>query len=284
MPFNIVQQNDVGRHRASQAIADASRQTGMSFDYLMAQARIESSLDPNAKAATSSAAGLFQFTSQTWLSTMSKHGQSHGMQWAVNAIVRDSSGRFSVSDPVLRQQIMNLRYDADASALMAARFADDNAHTLRAELGIEPEPVDLYIAHFLGAKGATDFLSAWRSNPDQSAAPIFPKAAAANRTIFFHRDGSAASLEEIRSNFAAKMGQTAKAMPGPSGGGAFTGASVASYSPSRPTPSYVNPLRESGNEFLRRHMMEPMPGKLSMAFAERTYQRMNQLHSGGTPL
>ena len=59
---------------AKEAIDYAARQTGVSFDYLMAQAKIESSYDPLAKAKKSSAAGLFQFTKQTWLSTLEKHG------------------------------------------------------------------------------------------------------------------------------------------------------------------------------------------------------------------
>ena len=52
------------------AIARASAATGVNFDYLLAQARIESALDPAAQAATSSAAGLYQFTAGTWLETL----------------------------------------------------------------------------------------------------------------------------------------------------------------------------------------------------------------------
>jgi Transglycosylase SLT domain len=275
MPVSPVQKNDAVRQQAAQAIANASRQTGMSFDYLMAQARIESSLNPDAKAATSSAAGLFQFTRQTWLATLAQHGPAHGLSWASQAISQNKDGEYSVADPGLRQQIMNLRYDADASSLMAARFADDNAATLRDRLSIEPEPVDLYLAHFLGAKGATSFLRAWQQDPNQPAAPLFPKAAAANRAIFFGRNGAPASLAEIRNNFAAKMGSGAIAMPGPYGGGAPASAGIASYGGRSAAPSFASNPRESAEAFLRRATIEPMPGKLSMAFAARTYQRLN---------
>ena len=56
------------------AIARASEKTGVDFDYLLAQARLESGLDPDAKARTSSATGLYQFIDSTWLHTMDRYG------------------------------------------------------------------------------------------------------------------------------------------------------------------------------------------------------------------
>jgi uncharacterized protein with LGFP repeats len=43
------------------AIRNAANQTGTSFSYLLATAKIESGLDPNVTMKSSSAAGLFQF-------------------------------------------------------------------------------------------------------------------------------------------------------------------------------------------------------------------------------
>ncbi len=51
------------------AIRQAARMTGADFQYLLATAQVESNLNPNAQASTSSARGLFQFTEQTWLTT-----------------------------------------------------------------------------------------------------------------------------------------------------------------------------------------------------------------------
>lgn len=48
-----------GEQRVTSAIRAASASTGMSFDYLLKTAIRESALDPKAKAATSSARGLF---------------------------------------------------------------------------------------------------------------------------------------------------------------------------------------------------------------------------------
>jgi hypothetical protein len=166
--------------QARAAIARAAQATGVDFQYLLAQAKLESSLDPKAHAATSSAAGLYQFTSGTWLETLGRHGASHGMAWVQDAI---AGGR--MSDPGLRAQVMGLRYDADASALMAAELASDNRDQLTTQLGREPDATELYIAHFLGAAGAGQFLSALATDPGQSAAALLPKAAAANRGIFY---------------------------------------------------------------------------------------------------
>ncbi|WP_419181642.1 lytic transglycosylase domain-containing protein [Novosphingobium mangrovi (ex Huang et al. 2023)] len=170
----------MGGSQTRAAIARASEATGVDFQYLLAQAKLESSLDPDARAATSSAAGLYQFTQGTWVETLGRHGSSHGMAWVNDAI---QGGR--ITDPGMRAQVMGLRYDADVSSMMAAELASDNRAELTAQLGREPDATELYLAHFLGISGAGKFLSALSTNPAQSAAGILPKAAAANRKIFF---------------------------------------------------------------------------------------------------
>lgn len=162
------------------AIARASEKTGVDFQYLLAQAKLESSLDPGARASTSSAAGLYQFTQGTWLETLGRHGAEHGMDW-VNSVI--DGGR--ISDPGTRAQVMGLRYNADVSSMMAAELAADNKAELTTQLGREPDAAELYMAHFLGIAGAGKFLSALQTDPSQSAAAILPKAAAANRGIFY---------------------------------------------------------------------------------------------------
>jgi len=174
------------------SIARAAQATGVDFNYLLAQAKLESSLDPTARAGTSSAAGLYQFTRGTWLQTLDRHGAEHGMDWAGSAI---DGGQ--VSDPGMRAQIMALRYNADASALMAAELANDNKMQLTQTLGREPDASELYLAHFLGIGGAQQFLSALQTNPGQSAAGILPKAAAANRSIFYDAGGSPRSVSGV---------------------------------------------------------------------------------------
>src|SRR3546814_6069897 len=85
-------------------------------------------------APTSSARGLYQFPTQTWLATIDRHGASHGLGWAANAIGRDGGGRLSIADPALRQQILNLRDDPGAASTMAAALTADNRTTLENRL------------------------------------------------------------------------------------------------------------------------------------------------------
>ncbi|WP_231739363.1 lytic transglycosylase domain-containing protein [Novosphingobium sp. FSW06-99] len=155
------------------AIARAAAATGVDFTYLLAQARLESGLDPQARARTSSARGLYQFTGSTWLSTLDRHGADLGLAGA------------SAHDPATRAQLLALRQDPQASALMAGELANDNRTALNAVLGRDPDNAELYLAHFLGPDAAGRFLSALSNDPDQSAAALVPKAAAANRAIFF---------------------------------------------------------------------------------------------------
>lgn len=194
------------RERVYAAIQTAAARTGMPFDYLLNQAKVESGLDPSARARTSSATGLFQFIEQTWLGTVKKHGGRHGLGWAAAAISQGRGGRFQINEPGLRRIILDLRKNPEAASAMAAEFASDNRATLERGLGRRAEPVDLYLAHFLGSGGATRFLRAHDSNPGASAASLMPEAARANRWVFFDRDGSARSLGDIRSRFASKIG------------------------------------------------------------------------------
>jgi hypothetical protein len=198
------------------AIARAAQATGVDFNYLLAQAKLESSLNPGAKAGTSSAAGLYQFTSGTWLSTLDRHGAEHGLGWAGEAI---SGGR--ITDPAMRAQIMALRYDADASSLMAGELAADNRAELATALGREPDAAELYLGHFLGVGGATTFLSAMAADPTQSAAQLLPSAAAANRTVFYGAEG-ARSLAGVMDHIRGRMGAAMEA------GGAEMWASMGS--------------------------------------------------------
>ena len=183
--------------RITGAIRDAAKATGAGFDYLLNTAMRESNLNPNAKAKSSSATGLFQFIDQTWLGTMKQSGASLGYGKFADAISKTSSGRYVVNDPALRNEIFALRKDPTANSLMAGAFANSNAKVLTERLGRKPTDGELYMAHFLGASGAARFIRAAEANPNARAAGYFPKAAQANQSVFYDQRGAAKSLKQV---------------------------------------------------------------------------------------
>ena len=195
-----------GTSRVQSAIALASSKTGVDFDYLMGQARLESGLNTNARAGTSSASGLYQFIEQSWLAVVKKHGAENGMGWAADSIHQTASGRYTVDDAGARASILNLRNDPTAASLMAAEHASDNKDALESALGRDATGTDLYMAHFLGLGGARKFLTAMQANPGANAASLFPAAAAANRNVFYDGNGQARSLAQVYDRFATKLG------------------------------------------------------------------------------
>ena len=180
------------------AIQGASEATGVDFDFLMRTAKRESGYNPAAKASSSSAAGLFQFVEQTWLGALKRHGAKHGYGDYADLIQGSGDGRLSVAGGNARKAIMALRLDPRAASLMAGELASDNAAYLRGRVGREPTSGELYIAHFLGARGSADLIETAQLRPAVPAASLFPEAASANPAIFY-RDGRAASAGEVYS-------------------------------------------------------------------------------------
>lgn len=197
--------NPISAGRVQSAIQLASSKTGVDFDYLLGQAKIESGLNARARSGTSSATGLYQFVEQSWLAVVKKHGAEHGLGWAADSIGQTAGGRFSVSDGATRSAILALRNDPDVASLMAAEHASDNKSALEGSLGRDANGTDLYMAHFLGIGGAKKFLSAMASNPGASAASLFPQAAGANRSIFYASNGQPRSLSAIYQRFSDKL-------------------------------------------------------------------------------
>lgn len=197
--------NPISAGRVQSAIQLASSKTGVDFDYLLGQAKIESGLNARARSGTSSATGLYQFVEQSWLAVVKKHGAEHGLGWAADSIGQTAGGRFSVSDGATRSAILALRNDPDVASLMAAEHASDNKSALEGSLGRDANGTDLYMAHFLGIGGAKKFLSAMANNPGASAASLFPQAAGANRSIFYASNGQPRSLSAIYQRFSDKL-------------------------------------------------------------------------------
>ncbi len=176
------------------AMQNAVDRTGVHFGLLMNVARLESGFDADAKARTSSAAGLFQFIDSTWLGTLQKHGAKHGLQ------------------PQSRAEALALRNDPVAASLMAAELMADNAASLESKLGRPAQAAEVYLAHFLGAGGAAGFLKAMGRNPGDPAADHFPAAARSNQSIFY-AGGAPRTLGEVYRLMEDRLGMGEQATP-----------------------------------------------------------------------
>lgn len=150
-----------------------AKMTGVDPNMLYAIASIESTFNPNAKAPTSSASGLFQFLRGTWAESLRKHGTTFGVS--------------PTASP----------FDVKANTLMGAMFLKDNFTHLKSRLSRGINETDMYMAHFMGRGGAVDFL---RRDPNENAVRAFPTQAKSNPWIFYaqKKQGSRTVPDESR--------------------------------------------------------------------------------------
>jgi hypothetical protein len=170
------------------AIRRAADATGVDFSLLAETARRESAFNPNARAGTSSATGLFQFIESTWFDMVRRHGAEHGLGNYAAALQQGANAE-------TRRDILALRTDPELSARMAGELARENATALEQRLGRAPTAGELYAAHVMGVGGAGRLIeAAAQGAPDASA--LFPREAAANRGLFY-ADGAARSAQGL---------------------------------------------------------------------------------------
>ena len=179
------------------ALQRASDATGADFNYLLDTAMRESSLKPSAKAATSSATGLFQFVDQTWLGMVKNYGAKYGLGQYADAIRQGNDGRYRADNSADRKAILALRKDPEIASLMEGEMAQATRATLQQSLGRDVCGGELYAAHFLGPDAACKLIKMSDSHPDASAAHAFPAAADANRHVFYHSNGTPKTVREV---------------------------------------------------------------------------------------
>lgn len=177
----------------SQAIQTASARVGVDFSYMVEQAAAESNFRPEIKAKTSSATGLYQFIESTWMGMMDQFADKHGIETAGKS----------------KSEILEMRKDPEIASLMAAELASQNASVLESRWAKGEKDIgstELYFAHFMGAGGASAFMNAHDKNPTMEAAILFPKAANANKNVFYDSaTGKPRSLEQVYAFFDKKF-------------------------------------------------------------------------------
>lgn len=167
--------------RTLDVISDVARETGADAGFLKALGFAESNMNPTARAKTSSAGGLYQFTDPTWNDNMRRYGALYGIQGLD-------------------------KFDVRASTYLAAKNAKDNYDAVERVIGRSPNYAEQYSAWVLGRGGGPRFLKALAMSPD---APAYASAdhdqVAANRSLFFAKDGRPYSNKELYGIFEKKM-------------------------------------------------------------------------------
>jgi hypothetical protein len=163
-------------------ILKAADRVGVEQGIMMAMAKQESAFNPSAKAKTSSATGLYQFLDSTWGDMVSKYSKQY-------------------------PELLKGRLDPMANAIAGALFIKENADILR-KAGLPVDGTSIYAAHFLGPGGARKLFSA---DANADAAALMPKPAAANKFIFYKKDGTPRTVGEVQQVLFEKVGQYADA-------------------------------------------------------------------------
>lgn len=154
-------------------IREAAKVAGINPLLALTVAQMESSLNPNARARTSSAKGLFQFLDSTWEDMLKRHGNKYGIPEGTPP-----------TDPV-------------AASLLGGEYLKNGSRISKRVLGKDPSAADFYIPHFLGPGGAERFYKGLKDNPSAIAAEALPAAARANPRVFNNQDGSPRTFSEV---------------------------------------------------------------------------------------
>ena len=197
-------------HGIVAAIRLSSVRTGVNFSYLMKLAATESNFKPASEAATSSATGIYQFTHDTWLNTLKKHGAKYGLVADYTANIEHYVTRYGKQRPIVRdtliyQHLLDLRKNPRISAMMAAEMVRDNQQKLAYSFDREPTQADLYLTHFLGPDAAITFLQSLEKSPGKHAVELFPEAANSNHAIFHPQTCEPRTVDEVYAFFGEKF-------------------------------------------------------------------------------
>ncbi|CAM3142038.1 MULTISPECIES: transglycosylase SLT domain-containing protein [Methylobacterium] len=203
------------RRHLVQTIVRAAQAVQTDPVLLMAVADKESSFVTAVQAKTSSATGLYQFIERTWLGVVRDFGAKYGLEKEAALVTADANDRPAITDAAERARVLELRRDPYLSALMAGEMLKRDAGRIAQRIGRELTLGEVYLAHFLGADDAGEFLANVVNKPAAAAAVLLPGPARANRSIFFaagrfvgrgrHRKPASLSVAQVHEKFEAMM-------------------------------------------------------------------------------
>lgn len=232
----IIRFGDMSVPRAIvETILRASAEAGVDPVYMMALADKESSFSTKAKAATSSAEGLFQFVSATWLEMIRDFGARYGYE-AEAAAVTGRGATITVTGDGMRERVLGLRRDPYVAALMAAELIKRDRARIEARIGRDLTTSELYLAHFLGTTSAGRFLVLSAEKPEKVAQKEFRNAARANRSLFTEKAGKGRRNLTVAEVYERIDGMIDRRLSQYGGVTALAGAAPAEL-PAPPTPS-----------------------------------------------
>lgn len=166
-----------------QALINASKKTGVAIEVLAAMGEAESGSGASMKNPVGTATGAFQFIDSTWANMLQMYGKEIGVNVPPPS-ADPKKQKEQLREIMNNKQLMDLRYNHEASALMAARYTQFNAKILKLDPSDPANVGKIYLGHFLGAGGAGDVLKGKDTDPDQMRAVI-----ASNKAIFQDRSG-----------------------------------------------------------------------------------------------
>lgn len=166
-----------------ETIFSAAKRTSTDPVYLLALADFESNLNPKAHSKGSSALGLFQFLSSTWLGMVYFNGSKYGLEKEAQLIQKTKNG-YLVKNPKDRQRILSLREDPYISSLLAGELINTSKLEMRRLVGRKLTRAELYLAHFLGTYKAKKFILLAEKAPGKIASKVFTNEAYVNQGLF----------------------------------------------------------------------------------------------------
>lgn len=167
----IAKESETQKPAEKQKPTESSKKHFDLKEYLSKLSSTESNDNPKAKAKTSSATGLHQFTSGTWMEMVNKLDLP-----------------YTLAD----------RTNPEKSTKVVEEFTKKNLEKAQKDLGRSPTMTEAYLYHFVGRSAPKLILA-----PPEAIAIEFVTAtqAKANKSVFYNKDGTPKTVREVKSKY-----------------------------------------------------------------------------------